>query len=500
MIKKRFVSIWFTSLKADWFRVHFPKLAGTPFVLSAPRNGKLTVTACSQEAALLGAFEGMAPDDARSMIATLQVIEDKPDGWWQSLLQQIAHWCIRYSPAVATQPDGLLFDATGCAHLWNGEEQYLQTIKTKFNKLGYSVRLAMAGTIGAAWALSHFGPQNGCIIKSGEELAAILTLPPAALRLQPNVTDKMHQLGFYRIKDLIKISGSALRRRFGNELITRLAQALGSEDEIMEPVQAPVPYQERLAALEPLTTRTAIEIAIQKLLDTLCGRLSREQKGLRSVTLQCFRVDGIVISVQICTSRPSHNPQHLFSLFELKLETIEPGMGIEVFMLEAAPVEELTADQKKLWGGVNGLNSAALSELLDRIAVKTGEGHVHRYLPQEHYWPERSVKDTLSLQEERTTDWNQSEPWPLLLLLPEPVIVTAPVPDYPPMNFRYRGRLHKITKADGPIRIEQEWWITRGNHRDYYRVEDEQGQRYSLFRQGHYDPGKQNWFIHGFFA
>ncbi len=79
--------------------------------------------------------------------------------------------------------------------------------------------------------------------------------------------------------------------------------------------------------------------------------------------------------------------------------------------------------------------------------------------------------------------------------------MTAPIPDYPPMLFRYKGKIHKIKKADGPERIEQEWWIARGRHRDYYYVEDEEGKRYWLFRSGHYDEaGSYKWFLHGFFA
>ena len=78
--------------------------------------------------------------------------------------------------------------------------------------------------------------------------------------------------------------------------------------------------------------------------------------------------------------------------------------------------------------------------------------------------------------------------------------VTAPIPDYPPMLFRYKGKVHPIVRADGPERIEQEWWLQQGQHRDYYRVEDEDGHRYWLFRLGHYHDKSYQWFIHGFFA
>jgi protein ImuB len=104
--------------------------------------------------------------------------------------------------------------------------------------------------------------------------------------------------------------------------------------------------------------------------------------------------------------------------------------------------------------------------------------------------------------EECTQCWAAENPRPLYLLAPpEQIEVTAPIPDYPPMFFLYKGKRHKIIKADGPERIEQEWWIQRGRHRDYYTVEDEEGRRYWLFRSGHYDEEKTfKWFIHGFFS
>jgi protein ImuB len=89
----------------------------------------------------------------------------------------------------------------------------------------------------------------------------------------------------------------------------------------------------------------------------------------------------------------------------------------------------------------------------------------------------------------------------ILLARPEPLDVMAPVPDYPPMLFRHRGALRRIRKADGPERIEAEWWLRSGELRDYYRLEDEDGSRYWVFRSGHYKQDEQSrWFLHGYFA
>ena len=157
--------------------------------------------------------------------------------------------------------------------------------------------------------------------------------------------------------------------------------------------------------------------------------------------------------------------------------------------------------QQNFWEFTSDLTGNNVSELLDRLENRLGPGIIRRYLPDVHYLPERSVRIASSLKEKPGTVWKNDLPRPLQLLRsPEPVDVTAPIPDYPPMLFRYKGRLHKIIKADGPERIEQEWWLQEGQHRDYYYVEDEDGKRYWLFRSGHYDDSDYKWYLHGFFG
>jgi len=497
---RRFLVIWFRYLKTDWLTRRQPTLQKLPFVLAAPDHGRMVITATNQFAEAQEIIAGMVVADARVIIPSLQVIDDK-SGLSDTLLKALAEWFIRYSPCVSVDlPDCLILDITGCAHLWGGEKIYLQNIITRLKTLGYNVRAAIADTIGTAWAIAHYGNNSG-IIETGQQTKALISLPPEALRLDTETAELLHKLGLNHIGNFIGMPRSALRRRFGYHIIQRIDQALGNEEEIIYPVYPIEIYQERLPCLEPMTTATAIEIALHRLLETLCQRLKKEQKGLRIAIFKCYRIDGKIEKIEIGTNRPTHNTTHLFKLFEIKIETIEPALGIELFTLEAQGVEDVTPFQEKLWQTTSGLDNINLSELLDRFNNKFGTNHVHRYLPDEHYWPERSIKSTASLTETLTTTWKIDRPRPLQLLSrPEPVEVTAPIPDYPPMLFRYKGKLHKIIKADGPERIEQEWWLQQGQHRDYYYVEDEEGHRYWLFRLGHYADSSYQWFIHGFFA
>ncbi len=498
---KRFVSIWFRYLATDWFALRSPQLRDTAFVLTTPSHGRMIVTAANAIAEAQGVYKGLVLADARAIISGLEVLDDKP-GLADKLLKRIAEWCIRFTPFAALDPpDGIILDVTGCSHLWGGDAPYLKEIVDRLKARGYHVRAAIADTIGAAWAVARFAKQS-FIVSPNQQSEALSSLPPEALRLEADTIERLHKLGLCQIKNFLSMPRSALRRRFGNHIIQRLNQALGLEEEIIQPVQPVEPYHERLPCVEPIVTATGIEIAIKRLLEVLCTRLQQEQKGLRTACFKGYRIDGKIEQVDIATNRASCNVNHLFKLFEIKLPTIAPDLGIELFVLEAPKVEDHSPSQEKLWKAAGGLNDIGLAELLDRLAGKIGSNSIVRFLPAEHYLPERSFKQASSLQEQKTIEWRIDRPRPILLLAtPECINVTAPIPDYPPMLFRYKGKLHKIIKADGPERIEQEWWRLEGQHRDYYAVEDEEGCRYWLFRSGHYNEEKTyQWFIHGFFV
>ena len=497
---KRFVSIWFRHLMTDWFTLRQPALRDTAFVLKTPSHGRMLVTAASPSALQMGVHSGMVLADARAIHPTLEAIDDQPE-IVDRLLKRLAAYCIRFTPFAAIDPpDGLILDASGCAHLWGGEEQYIATLLHRLQERGYAVNAAMADTMGTAWAIARYG-KNERVVAPGLSSTALLQLPPEALRLDSESVERLYKLGLRQVKDFIAMPLPVLRRRFGQNFIQKINQVLGREEEIIQPVQPVEVYQERLPCIEPIITATGIEIAIQRLLETLCVRLQKEEKGLRRAIFKCYRLDGKMIQLEIGTNHPSHNTVHLFKLFENKISTLEPEPGIELFVLEAPIVEEHFPMQEKIWNSACGLQDLSLSELLDRIAGKMGTDSIRRYLPDEHYWPERSFKPAITLNESPATPWKTDRPRPLQLLkTPHRIEVTAPIPDYPPMLFRYQNKLHKIIKADGPERIEQEWWLQEGEHRDYYVVENEEGIRYWLFRLGHYTVGNYQWYLHGFFA
>jgi len=498
---QRFLTIWFRHFKTDRHTRRRPDLGQGPFVLYQHQQGRMVISAANQHAEKQGIYPGSVLADARAVWPDLQAIEDQPEQF-EMILHQFATWFIRYSPVVALDPpDALILDISGVPHLWGGEDKYMQEICERLNAEGYSIRCSIAGTIGTAWAITHHGDHES-IVPPGGEMNALLDLPAESLRIEIDAVDRLRKLGLRQIRDFIFMPRKVLGRRFGDGFLLRVHQALGMMEERIEPVILPAAFEERLQCLENILTRKGIDIALERLLVTLCARLAKEGKGLRKAIFKAFRIDGRTETIEIGTHRPSHNVAHLFMLFTIKLDTIAPGPGFELFMLEAHQVEDQHSEQERIWNTTGQLEDNAVAELLDKLANKIGGQRIHRYLPDEHYWPERSVREATSLHEKYRTPWPQSPPRPLRLLPhPQPVTVAAPVPDYPPMLFRYKGQVHKIVRADGPERIEQEWWLQEGRHRDYYQVEDETGKRYWLFRDGHYgETEPAQWYLHGFYA
>jgi protein ImuB len=364
-VKRRYLSLWFKYLTTDWQVIRRPELLEIPFVFAVSERGRKVITSMNSLAEIEGLSIGMNVADARAIYPELEVLETKKDHNVK-LLNGLGSWCIRYAPSIAIDlPEGLLLDISGCAHLWGGESAYLKEIVSRLKSKGYYARAAIADTIGAAWAIARFGKEKP-IIGCGEVAQALLTLPPAALRLEPAIVERLNKLGLRHIQNFISMPTSALRRRFGEGLIRRIAQALGNEAEYMEPIVVPEPYQERLPCLEPIRTAIGIEIAIKKLLDLLCARLQQEGLGIRTLALKSYRIDGKIEQVSIGTNTATNDVRHLFKLFELKISEIRPALGIELFILEANQIEDVPFHQERLWDGSAGFEGKELQKLLDR--------------------------------------------------------------------------------------------------------------------------------------
>ena len=488
--------MWLPSWATDRLRRRPGFPADRPAVTIEEMGGRLLVVAADNAAAAEGILPGLSLADARALRPDLAVFpaERTEDG---AALAGLADWCSRYTPLVAIDgADGLWLNITGCAHLFGGERALMSDLRCRLAALGYAARAAVADSPGAAWAAVRFLEAELTVIDEGMARAVLAPLPVAALRLPPVMVAELEHLGLRRIEDLYPLSRASLARRFGILPGERLDQALGRIDEPISP-RLPAPaHMARQVLAEPILHAEGLAAVLQRLLSRLCRDLARAGQGARRLELVCYRVDGRLAKLAVGTSRPSRDDAALARLFAEKLERIDPGFGIEAMTLAASQVEPLANLQLALArsAAMAGLESD-LAPLIDRLGNRLGFARLARAEPRESHFPERVVKRTPAVLSGAAS--KPAAAWPAmpgpLRLLPRPEPVTSL--GNPPSEFLWRSRRHRIRAAEGPARIEAEWWRgEEGEPRDYWRLEDEAGVRFWLYGQS------GNWYLHGLFA
>ena len=472
------------------------------------------IAALDERAEALGLKRGMGIADARAMHPAIDIVEADPQAD-QRLLEGLADWCDRYTPLVAMDgADGLFLDITGCAHLFGGEKTMLDDMVARFLQQGFVARAGIASTVGAAWAAARFADRN--VLAVGEEEKFLAPLPLSALRLEPGVRENLESVGLRRVGAVIVTPRGPLARRFGAPLLLRLDQALGRLDEAVSPrlPAARLSVERHLA--EPVTQVEDIEHLTKNLSQALKPDLERRGEGARALGLMLFRVDGAVSRIAVGTSRPLRDPVLIQKLFHEKLaaaeQNLDAGYGFDLVRLSVLSVAPFVIQQTDLAGQASD-EGAGMELFVDRVRARLGEAAVLKPMPVESHLPERAIALVPFPEALPKKPKNLALPVVLserpirLFRSPEPVEVpVTELPEGPPLHFRWRHALYKVARAEGPERIAPEWWRLAADQeqptRDYFRVEDAEGRRYWLFRQGLYDAAQAppRWFMHGVFA
>ena len=531
MPPRRILAIWLARLALDRWRLGEGCAQGEgadaePLALIAETAHGPRLAAVNRAGQQAGARPGTMLADARAVCPGLAVHPSDPAGDL-AFLESLALWAQRWGRWSALDPpdglpDGLVVDTSGVTHLFGGEDALLADAARAFAKRRLTVRMAIAPTAGAAWALAHHGPANAILGAEEDPAARLAQLPVAALRLDDEVLLLLRRLGLKRLGDLSGIDRPALARRFRNRRVAaanpliRLDQLLGIVPEPLLPVvavEAPL-VQRRL--MEPIRHRDLLDRVLADLAADLVRVLEGRALGARQLELGAWKVDGEVIVRRLELAAASRDAAHIVRLFAARLDDIDAGFGIELVRLRVPWAEPLALNQVDLEapGSERGAQShgTSLATCIDRIAVRLGEDAVRRPVAHASHIPERAQRwqSLLAPASEFPSVTGQDElafhARPLKLLdRAEPIAVLYATPDGLPRRFRWRGAVHEIARAEGPERIAPEWWRERGTIRlrDYYRIEDDTGARYWIYRLGLVGDGRggpPEWFLQGLCA
>ncbi len=493
-------------------------------VTTIREENRVVVAAACPAAQALGARAGMPLTQVRAQMPGIDICPADQEGDRAELMRLALALARRWTPTVAIEGDDTLFlDLTGVAHLHGGEARMAARLVRMLGRLGFAARVAVADTPGAAWGLAHYGA--GGICAGGGHLEAIAPLPIEALRIEGKAVELLHRLGVMRVAQLAAMPRGPLVKRFGKGLVLKLEQALGRLPEPLRPV---IPREAIVAAqrfAEPIATPEAIAHWLGQIVTQLAATLEAEGLGATRIELIADRIDGVPQRIRMGLARPSRDAAHILRLLTRRIEEVEPGFGIDAIALHVRRADILGPQPV-----IERLDEEAAPELavlIDTLATRIGMGAMWRSRPVESDVPERSVAPMQVLDppervaargkadDVRKLDrnpalhpWHPEWPKPTRLLRrPERLDhVLAEMPDHAPRRFTWRGVPHSVVRADGPERVHGEWWKRAGERhsvRDYFRVEDEAGCRYWLFRKGDGEravSGDLSWYLHGVFG
>ncbi|WJH42197.1 DNA polymerase Y family protein [Aliirhizobium terrae] len=472
----------------------------------------MRLTALDEKAESCGLKRGQGLAEARAMFPTVDVF-DEDERADHALLEAVADWCDRYTPLVALDgKDGLFLDITGCAHLFGGEAAMLRDILARLRHMGFDVRGAISSSPGLSWAVSRFG-KSGVVAR--EEMADVLNaLPVHALRIDESTIASLCKLGLKRVADLIAMPRAPLVRRFGAQLLLRLDQARGMNEEAISPRRPVAALSAERQLAEPIQAEEHILSMAGDIAASL--KLSLEARGLggRVFELVLFRVDGRVFRIAAGTSRPVRDPKRIAKLFAERLNAVhdelDAGFGFELLRLNVLQHDTLDALQNDFDG--EGTDATSLSDFIDKVSARLGSDCLQVFRLRQSHIPERAEMLIPAIsaggEKQQTKEAHSFIPRsdrPLRLLRhPERMeSFAATIPDGPPQRFRWRHVVHDVIRAEGPERISPEWWLDDDatEERDYFRLESDTGRLFWIFRLGRYNIDRPAiWRMHGFFA
>ncbi|MGN6371167.1 MAG: Y-family DNA polymerase [Phycisphaerae bacterium] len=490
-----------------------------PLMLMATTARQEVVARCCAQCAGSGIRPGMTVAEAKALCPAARVVAfDHARS--RSAMELLAKWSLRFSPVVMVDraasgrfpevgeeviPEGLLLDVTGEAHLFGSEHLLLTEIAARLQRIGFSARLAIAPTVGGAWALARFGPHALAVVGEEQLQKALEPLPIGALRISSEVAAGLKQVGIERIGHLLKIPRESLLTRFGEELLMRLDQAMGRMGEMIEPLRVADPVSVERVFEGATTQLEAVMVTVRELLEALQRELLERESGIRGVRVELKRINLPPASRELVVGRATRDAKHVWNLLRPKVEQMHLGHGVEAVVLTAYWVERIRHRQTGAWetGESSDTHDEEYEALLDTLVNRWGEKRVLAARTVASHMPEvarqfRPVREKVALNEKvGPTDVLFVDRPSVLLEHPEKAEVLFLQPDHPPTQMNWRGRVHGLMNGSGPERIVTAWWGARlSSTRDYFKTQTEEGLWVWIFRE----LETERWFVHGLWA
>ena len=464
------------------------------FAVTAEEKNAVRLVSLNKHAQRIGLAPGMTLATARAAAPQLVTVPEAPlrD---EAFLKALQRWCVKFTPWSACEgKDSLLLNITGCAHLFGGEAAMAEHVLQELKDMQIEGRIGIADTRGAARAAARYGAKGGTIIEAGNVREKLAAFPIDALFVDDKSIFELKRLGVKRIGDLYPLKSSDLAKRFGFGLLRSYEKLLGSASDPVTPTKAQPTFSARMSFPDPIGKTEDVSEAFKRLAAQVCKRLNEHAFGLRHARFSIYRADKREIHIEIGLARPTQEASQLVRQFELKLDKIDAGAGIDMMRLAALQAEPFKPAQRSF---AEAEKQDERDELISTLGNRLGFDRVLRWEPVSSHLPRRAFRFVEAVKPKENLEWSTNQARPLIAYDGEPVSILKP--GRPPKAFDWRGKVYTTARYKGPERIGHEWW--RGPEsdvlRDYWRIQSNEGLRFWLSTK----PGEKPsaWEVAGVF-
>jgi protein ImuB len=474
------------TLTPCWLGIWLPHLALDLMTRGQARNGQPVaivetikrrelIIDCNPAALSGGVKPGMPATASLGLLDTLQLME-RDTGAEQRALQRLAAWCYQYSNQVSIPADrsGLFLEAGASERLFGRPEVLGSRLERELGQLGYHAMIGSAPTPEAAWLAAWEGLQIG---STGHIRQQIGPLPLGRLKLDDAHQLAMNRMGFRQVRDLLRLPGRALTRRFGPNVVDYIDRLLGIRADPRPLYQPPETFASRMDLPAEITTSQALLFPLKRLLEELCGVLRGGDTATQSVQIVLGHEDHEDTLVTLGLQSLTQDPARLVAVLRERLERLRLPRAVREICLDAPRLLKFNAAQRSLFMDTPAEQQQGIEQLTERLQARLGRESVTGITGVEDHRPEHSWRPRTLDEKSASTALAHRPSW----LLPKPKRCT--IEDYEILA--------------GPERIESGWWDGHDCRRDYFIVRDAHGSTLWAFHE--YKPC-HGWYLHGIFA
>ncbi|MEP7327749.1 MAG: DNA polymerase Y family protein [Betaproteobacteria bacterium] len=425
-------------------------------------------------------------------------------------LDQLATWALTFTPmACLAPPNAVLAEISGSLQLFAGLPRLVSRLVAGAHALGYTPRLGLAPTPGAALLLARAGHTTP-VTTDAQLRAALRSIPLALMDLDVRTRTTLQEAGITRFGQMTALPRDGLTRRFGADLTQTLDRTVG---QIPDPRAAHLPAPRFASTLDlpaPVHDVEALGFGVQRLVQELATWLTARGLGVLRMTLTLtherhMRQRGVPATVvPFALGAPARTPAHLLGVLRERLARVALPASVETIALASDDVVPLAGRNLGLLPGDEA--DAVTVPLLDRLRARLGDDAVTLLMPQAEHRPERALVDVTSTADPRRRGFSLARPSPKKRST-KPT-APPPLPDAPrplwlltqPQPLAHLLEAQPWVLCDGPERIESGWWDGADVRRDYFVARAPTDETMWIYRDHRYGIDDGEWFLHGLFA